>query len=126
MKDTYVTAVLELLNAGHKPDTVFSNLKNVMKSRGHSGLLPAVLKATLTAYEVAEKNATPTVIVADAKSADTNEVAAALIALGATTKPTFVVDDTLIGGVQVTFNHKLIDQSYKTQLHTLYKAAVNA
>ena len=97
-----------------------------MKSRGHSGLLPAVLKATLTAYEVAEKNATPTVIVADAKSADTNEVAAALIALGATTKPTFVVDDTLIGGAQVVFNHKLIDQSYKTKLHTLYKAALNA
>jgi len=126
MKDTYVTAVLELLNAGHKPDTVFSNLKNVMKSRGHSGLLPAVLKATLTAYEVAEKNATPTVIVADAKSADTKEVSAALIVLGANTPPLVVIDDTIIGGAQVVFNHKFIDQSYKTQLHTLYKAALDA
>jgi len=126
MKETYVTAVLELLNEGHEIDTVFSNLKNMMESRGHSGLLPSVLKATLTAYEVAEKNATPMVIVADAQSSDTKEVAAALIALGAITTPSVVIDDTVIGGAQVVFNHKLIDQSYKTQLHNLYKAALNA
>jgi F0F1-type ATP synthase delta subunit len=97
-----------------------------MESRGHGSLLAPVLAELLTAYELAEKNATPTVIVADAKAAGSSDVAQALTSLGATTKPNVVLDDTIIGGAQVIFNHKLIDQSYKTKLHTLYKAALNA
>lgn len=127
MKDTYVTATLELLRNGTVPDTVFANLKTVLATRGHSSLLPAVLKALLTAYERAEKHSTPTVVAADAKSAATSEVLAALTALGATgVNPVVVIDDSLIGGSQVVFNHKLIDQSYKTELHHLYRAVLSA
>lgn len=127
MKDTYVTATLQLLNSGSTPDTVFTNLAKVLEARGHSALLPAILKSLLSAYEVAKKTQTPTVIVANAAAAKTKEVAAALATLGAgTTAPEVVVDTTLIGGSQVLFNHKLVDQSYKTQLHNLYKAALNA
>jgi len=127
MKEIYVTASIELLNSGIEPDTVFSNLKNVMEIRGHSTLIPGVLAGLLAAYEQAEKNQTPMVIVAEAKAADTKDVTTALTALGVvTTAREVVVDATLIGGAQIVFNHKLIDQSFKTQLHTLYKAALNA
>ena len=127
MRDTYVTAVLELLQQGTEPGTVLANLKDVMEKRGHSALLPAVLAALLSSFEQSEKNNTPTVIVASLKDAETNEVKTALKNLGAGAgTPTVIVDDTIIGGAQVMFNHKMIDHSYKTQLHTLYKAAVNS
>ena len=127
MKDTYVTAVLELLNEGTEPKTVFLNLTDVMEKRGHSSLLPSVLATLLSSFEQTEKNNTPTVIVASLKDAETTEVKAALKNLGAGAgTPTVIVDETIIGGAQVMFNHKMIDQSYKTQLHTLYKAAVNS
>lgn len=126
MKDSYVTATLELLNNGTAPDTVFSNLKKVLKERGHSSLLPSVLKALLSAYELSSKHTTALVVVADEQTATEKEVMAALSALGATSAPVVVVDASIIGGSQVIFNHKLIDQSYKTQLHNLYKAALNA
>ena len=127
MRDTYVTAVLELLNEGAKPDMIFSHLKEVMEKRGHSSLLLSVLATLLSSFEQSEKNNTPTVIVASLKDAETNEVKTALKNLGAGAgTPTVIVDDTIIGGAQVMFNHKMIDHSYKTQLHTLYKAAVNS
>lgn len=127
MKDTYITATLQLLATGTEPELVFSNLKKVMDIRGESGLLGAVLGGLLKAYEQIEKNTTPTVIVATEKDATSSEVKNALELLGATKiTPKIIIDDTIIGGAEVLFNHKLIDLSYKTQLHSLYKAALNA
>ena len=123
MKDTYATAVLELLNEGTPLDTVFSNLKIVTESRGHKALLPAVLTALLSKYEQSERDNQPTVMVSNHKDATKNEVLVALKRLGAeNSTPKVVLDNTVIGGAIVTYNHKMIDQSYKTQLHNLYKA----
>ena len=127
MKDTYVTATLQLLTTGTKPELVFANLKKVMDIRGESGLLPAVLADLLKAYEKIEKDSTPVVIVSTPTDATVSEVMNALQLLGAAEiSPQIVIDDTIIGGAQVIFNYKLIDQSYKTQLHNLYKAALRA
>jgi F0F1-type ATP synthase delta subunit len=126
MEKAYVQAVVELLAAGSDIETVLAKLRTVLVARGHGKALPTVLRGIVRALEE-KADATATVIVAKASDAAAlkNEIAQALTALGAdNTTVLTTVDDTIIGGLIATYNHRQIDASYRTKLHSLYQQIV--
>jgi F0F1-type ATP synthase delta subunit len=50
------------------------------------------------------------------------DIKSALATLGADGKHTTIIDDTIIGGLIATYNHRQIDQSYRSKLNTLYQS----
>lgn len=127
MEKVYVHAVMELLEGGSNIETVLGNLRIVMEKRGHAKVLPTVLRAVVRALEQggAESVATITVAREADATALTADIKAALTALGADGAHTTIVDDTIIGGLIATYNHRQIDQSYRTKLLNLYQAITN-
>lgn len=128
MEKVYVTAVLELLESGSQVETVLGNLRTVMTNRGHLKALPAVLRDVERAL-MQSKDSTAAVVTL-ARASDTEALASdiktALATLGADAKDvTTVIDDTIIGGIIATYNHRQIDQSYRTKLTTLYQQITN-
>ncbi len=124
MEKVYVQAVMELLENGSAIETVLGNLRAVMEKRGHVKALPTVLRAVVRALEMGTSESVATVTIArdiDATSLKT-EIKSALTTLGADGAYTTVVDDTIIGGLIATYNHRQIDQSYRTKLNTLYQS----
>lgn len=126
MEKLYVQAVMELLESGSAIELVLGNLRTVMAARGHAKALPAVLLDVVRALELQTVGTVPTVTVARASDVASlaTEIAAALTTLGVTTEFTTTVDDTIIGGLVATYNHRQIDQSYRTKLVTLYQQIV--
>ncbi len=127
MEKVYVQAVMELLGSGSSIETVLGNLRAVMEARGHAKALPAVLRDVVRILDEQSDAAVPTVTLAraiddKALSADIKSVLAALGAKGA---HVVVIDDTIIGGLVATFNHRQIDQSYRTKLTSLYQNVTN-
>ena len=123
MKAAYTSAVIDVLESGVKPDQVISNLTTALKAKGHQSLLPAVLREVLRRIE--SKTSTQVPLVYIAKEGQEKEyqpeIIASLKKLGCEQKPTYVVDETIIGGFIIIFNNKAIDNSYKSQLQTIYK-----
>ena len=124
MEKVYVQAVMELLESGSKVETVLSNLKTVMAARGHAKALPVVLRAVVRALEEGSVDSVATITVArDADlTALASEIKSALETLGADGTHTTVIDDAIIGGLIATYNHRQIDQSYRSKLVTLYQS----
>jgi F0F1-type ATP synthase delta subunit len=127
MEKSYVQAVVELLESGSDIEAVLGNLQHVMKARGHAKALPAVLRALVRALEqgTTESVATVTVARVSDESALKADIKAALATLGVTDPHTVTVDDTIIGGIIATYNHRQIDQSYRTKLSSLYQQIVS-
>ena len=127
MEKVYVQAVLELLESGSKVETVLGNLRAVMEKRGHAKALSTVLRAVVRALEQGTTESVATITVAS--DADVTalkaDIKTALATLGADGAHTTVVDDTIIGGLIATYNHRQIDQSYRSKLVTLYQSITN-
>jgi F0F1-type ATP synthase delta subunit len=124
MEKVYVQAVMELLESGSKVETVLGNLRAVMTARGHAKALPAVLRAVVRALEQGSTESVATITIARAgdESALTADIKSALATLGAAGEHTIIVDDTIIGGLIATYNHRQVDQSYRTKLNALYQS----
>lgn len=127
MEKTYVHALIELLESGSNINDLLVKLRQVMVARGHAKVLPNVLRNLTRALQEKSVSGRPVVTVASSadETALASEIKAALHTLGADgVAHTVAIDDTLIGGLIATYNHRQIDQSYRTKLHTLYKSTV--
>ncbi len=124
MEKVYVQAVMELLESGSTIESVLGNLRTVMTNRGHAKALPMVLRAVVRALEQGTTESVATITVAREAdvSALKSDIKLALATLGADGTHTTIVDDTIIGGLITTYNHRQIDQSYRTKLVTLYQS----
>lgn len=127
MKDTYVQAVLELVDSGESIDTVLPNLRDTLQRRGHSSLYGGILEVVHRVLKA--RRASTFVVVAkpthyeEQKEAIANELAA----LGAdATSAAVLTDDTLIGGRVIEHNFTRTDKSYKHALLRLYRSVTVA
>ncbi|HMO78112.1 MAG TPA: F0F1 ATP synthase subunit delta [Candidatus Paceibacterota bacterium] len=125
MKNTYIKAAFALLKAGQSVDLVLQNMKQVMMKKGHGALYVGVLRGLALKIEQHDFSALPNVVVAKEKDLALGKINALLTELGsATEKFTTTIDPTIVGGVKVSYQHRLVDQSYKTKLKNLYQAIV--
>jgi F-type H+-transporting ATPase subunit delta len=128
MKTDYTQALLKTLQDGMLIDTALSGLKDALKKKHHEKLFAPVLLEVLRVLE-AEKG-TKTAEVRVAKTSDSlalkSQIEAVLQKLGVSkdTPVKEIVDETLIGGFVVTYNHKEHDASYKKSLKSLYESIV--
>jgi F0F1-type ATP synthase delta subunit len=127
MKDTYVHAILELIQSGQPIDTVLANLTKVLASRGHSKLHAAILHDLLVKLELAQENSLPKVTLATDGSVSEAEIKSALTKLSAPTSDYKVTyNPNIIGGLIATYQSKQLDQSYQTKLRELYQSIITA
>ena len=115
------------LGSGSTVETVLGNLRTVMEKRGHAKALATVLRAVIRELEQGTTESVVTVTVA--READVTalkaDIKSALVSLGADGTHATIVDDTIIGGLIATYNHRQIDQSYRSKLVTLYQSITN-
>ena len=127
MKDTYVHAVLELIQAGQPIETVLANLKKVLASRGHLKLQAAILNSVAIKLESVMKVNVPKVVLAHEGAENETAIKKALVLLGATeTEYTVSYNPNIIGGLIATYKSKQLDQSYQTKLRDLYQSIITA
>ena len=122
MKETYITAVLELFEKGQESSQVLEGLKQTLKKRGHERLYASVLRGVERVLE-AGGTETSRVIVASSAAYEKQKAAieAALQSLGADGAPEVIVDETIVGGFIAEANDTQLDKSYKTKLVSLYR-----
>lgn len=128
MEKVYVQVVLELLESGSAIETVLANLRAVMTARGHAKALPAVLRDIVRALELGTSESAATITIARTSDLPKleSDIKLALTMLGAESDLyTTQVDDTIIGGLIATYNHRQIDKSYRSKLVTLYQSITN-
>lgn len=126
MKDNYIKAGFELLAAGQSVDLVLKNLEQVMIKKGHASLWASVLRGLVVQIERQNLQALPRVVVVKEKDLIIEKINLLLQELGSETKNfTAVIDPTIVGGMKVSHNYRLIDKSYKTKLRNLYQAIVS-
>ena len=102
MKQAYVIAFNESLLQGESFETALANLKRVLASKGHTRLLPQILRASTRELEAKLKQRTVVVTVATEAGVESEKITATLAALNlATTDCEQKVDSTLIGGFTV-------------------------
>jgi F0F1-type ATP synthase delta subunit len=127
MKDTYVHAILELIQSGQTIDTVLLNLTKVLASRGHCKLHGAILHDLLAKLELVQETSLPKVVLAKEGSVSEAEIKFALQKLNAPdTNYTVTVNPNIIGGLIATYQSKQLDQSYQTKLRELFKSIITA
>ncbi|MDA8596713.1 F0F1 ATP synthase subunit delta [Candidatus Pacebacteria bacterium] len=126
MKDTYITAVLELLRSGTETSSVVRGLQMVLKARGHETLLDDVLRGVVRILEADDQTA-PQVLVAEKSDYETlkADISQALQTVAAEGEPIVSVDSTLIGGFIAEANDTRVDASYKKALRELYQNITN-
>lgn len=125
MKENYVQATLELIESGKDIDLVLSGLIDTLKKDGHMKLHSAILKVVLRTIEAQTIALVPVVTLnsEQSKVSLTNSIAQAITAIGGNTQEYLTkIDESIIGGFMVEYNHKQIDMSYKTKLSKLYQA----
>ncbi len=123
LTEDYTTAVLELLGEGKTPESVIKRLKESLTRKGHTRLLPRILKRLLIRIEAEEGALVPQVTLAKAKdeNAHKEKITHLLESLSTNSDYTLTIDETIVGGVVVKHEDKIIDASYKKQLLTLYR-----
>ena len=124
MKELYIDAVLQMIKEGKEFSGIIDGLQKIMQQKGHTSLLAPVLRGVLRVLQTEKTTGT---VIYIAKEADREKLAArittTLAAINAENdEPTFVVDETLIGGVLAKRNNVVIDRSYKTALINLYRS----
>lgn len=104
-------------------DAIILRLVRYMKERGHSALLPTVVRE----YEILEKKREHEMVntIRVKKFEDSNTYAELIQkdidTLGTPSLPrTVIVDETLVGGYEVRSKGMRIDRTYKRTLLTLY------
>ena len=127
MKDTYVHAVLELMQSGQPIETVLTNLKKVLVSRGHLKLHAAILNTVATQLEAVLANEVPKIVLAHQDGASEADIKKALAQLEAPEgEYAVLINPNIIGGLIATYKSKQLDQSYQTKLRELYQAIITA
>ncbi len=127
MKDTYVHAVLELIQAGQPIETVLANLKKVLAARGHLKLQAAILTSVATKLDSVMKVNVPKVVLAREGAETEATIKKALALLGAPeTGYSVTYNPNIIGGLIASYQSKQLDQSYQTKLRELFKSIINA
>lgn len=126
MKQTYTTAVVELLQSGQDIDAVLTGLQKAMQRRGHLVHYAAVLEGVVAALQATQRSEQAEVAVAaDADVALCKDaIAAQLATLHAPATYRTVVRPELVGGSRVMYKHTVSDASYKTALLNLYQRVV--
>lgn len=122
MKNNYITAVLEMLQAGKEPDTVLTGLKRTLESRGHSRLYVSILRGVekvLSAHSA--EGVIVTVVDQAAYEKQKEAISKALNELKADKEPLIVTDETIVGGFLAEANKQRLDKSYKNKLVSLYR-----
>ncbi len=95
-----------------------------MKARGHLTLLPAVLRAAERRGREAGAAVVTLARAEDAKQFGP-AIAGHLTALGAKTEGYMIkIDDRMVGGYMVRAHGKVVDQSYRTALVSLYQHSI--
>lgn len=123
----YSEAVLGLVKSGMTPEHALDGLRTLLDSRGHSRLLPKILKDLLM---LASKESSQTqAIVTLARTQESEKfkikIEENLRALNVT-EHTVRIDETLVGGFTIDAHEKRIDHSYKKRLLTLYRSLIKS
>ena len=123
MKDSYLQAVLALLNEGKDPKEVVAGLKKTMQLHGHEPLLRSVLKGVIRVLEAGRHDRTKITVAreSDAKK-HAEAIKRAMSEVGTTAEDSdTIIDETIIGGFVVEANAQIVDASYKHKLLYLYQ-----
>ncbi len=122
MKDTYITAVLEMIAEGAMPDVVLAGLQQSLKKHGHERLYASVLRGVSRVLSAGSADAV-SVTVAQSSDVEKHQTAikATLTELGVTTEPVVTIDESLIGGYVAEANNQRVDASYKSKLVSVYR-----
>lgn len=120
MKSAYIRAVVELQKSGSDVSEILSGLARTLKARGHTKLHRAILQGVL--IKLGETKGDAATVTYATKGA--NEDAAlreVLKKLGSDGEYSTEIDESIIGGFTVEFDHTFIDASYKGELLKVYK-----
>jgi F0F1-type ATP synthase delta subunit len=104
-------------------DLVAERVSTLLQKKGHTALLPAILRELEKIEQ--KRGVLDEVLVRVSKESDVavfqNKINADVQQLQATQLPIrVVVDDTLVGGYEVRAHGKRLDRTYKRSLLTLY------
>lgn len=120
----YSSALLDLLLNGSKQADVFDSLKTLLKNKGHEKLYARILRDTQKRIEKQSEQAHIHVIVSREKDLKNLEdsILKTIATLGGGTEFLTGEDPTLIGGFKVIGYGKVIDQSFKKKLLSVYRS----
>ncbi len=113
MEATYAHALLQVIRKGMDPKKAIESLKNVLERQGRIELFPRIARS-LVRIDQREKTIRPRVYVAD--EAHTKR---AFIESGIS-DAAVCVDETLIGGWRPDDAERLVDNSFKKHLLSIY------
>lgn len=123
MKENYITAVLQELDAGKDASMVLEGLKKTLIAKGHDRLYASILRGVARMLEAGSAEGTLVVVSNEAAyEKQKNAITKALEELGSSETPKVVVDETIIGGFIAEANSTQLDRSYKTTLVKLYRS----
>lgn len=123
----YIQAIRELLREGHDPEAVFRNLTILLKRKGHEKLHAQILRGVSTQIEKDIQGDTALVTLArehDCK-VQKHAIESVLASMGTETNFEITIDPAIIGGFTAVQGGKIVDQSYKKQLLTLYRSLIS-
>lgn len=120
----YSSALFDLLTQKKRGDEIFVSLKSLLKKKGHEKLYTAILKDLSKKMTKSSEQGSVQVIVGRKKDIKDLEdsILKAISSLGSKYEYTTQVDPTIIGGFKIISKNKVIDQSYKKQLLTIYRS----
>ncbi len=116
----YTAAIVALLESGVPAEEVLSNVKANLVKKGHQKLWPQILRSLTTALAEVERRAGAVVRVAKVSDQENAVVQQLLVELGAPQTVRTEIDESLIGGSVVTYQHRRLDNSFKKRLLDLY------
>lgn len=126
MKRNYALALIKIVESGTPIEVALAGLKAILIKKGHSKLLVPILNEAIKVIETKKSNDSALVVLASASSEESiqKEIKAVLTNLGSSSDTPIVskIDETLIGGFVITYNHTEHDHSYKQALKSLYES----
>lgn len=119
----YSSALFNILRDGGD-EKVFTSLKQLLAKKGHEKLYAQILKDLLKKFEKNSERSTVQVVVGRAGDEKKLEERIIQSITSLTKDKTYSthIDPTLIGGFKIIGHDKVIDQSYKKQLLTIYRS----
>lgn len=116
-----------MLKKGDEPAAVFAGLSKTLENRGHQKLHASILRGVLRELSASTKSTVPKLILAKKDDAEKlkAEISSALAALDAGENYSLSIDQTITGGFVLSYNHRAIDNSYKTKLLNWYRSAIS-